>query len=50
MGIVVYHKIVLRRLKRQAGELGFVAAYNNIAVCYSNGNGVERDEKKADAS
>ena len=30
----------------RAGELGSAAAYNNIAVCYSNGRGVERDEKK----
>ena len=31
----------------RAAELGYKAAYNNIGVAYSNGVGVERDEKKA---
>ena len=33
---------------QQAGELGCAEAYNNIGYAYRNGEGVERDEKKAD--
>ena len=32
----------------RAGELGYAEAYNNIGNAYHFGNGVERDEKKAD--
>ena len=31
----------------RAGELGSAASYNNIGTAYDNGEGVERDEKKA---
>jgi TPR repeat protein len=34
-------------LWHRAGELGCAAAYNNIGFAYDNGEGVERDEKKA---
>ena len=34
-------------LWHQAGELGYTKAYCNIGLCYRNGSGVERDEKKA---
>ena len=34
-------------LWHQAGELGCAASYNNIGTAYDNGEGVERDEKKA---
>ena len=30
-----------------AGELGCVYAFNNLGDAYANGQGVERDEKKA---
>ena len=36
------------QLWHQAAELGCAAAYNGIGVLYYNGNGVERDEKKAE--
>ena len=32
---------------QQAGNLGYAPAYNNIGGCYDHGEGVERDEKKA---
>ena len=35
-------------LYQQAGELGNVGAYHSISVAYYTGNGVERDEKKAE--
>ena len=34
-------------LWHQAGELGCTKAYYSIGIAYCNGNGVERDEKKA---
>ena len=34
-------------LWHRAGDLGYVDAYNNIGYAYENGEGVERDEKKA---
>lgn len=35
------------QLNHQAAELGYVNAYNSIGYAYSNGEGVEVDEKKA---
>ena len=35
-------------LWHRAGEFGYAKAYNNIGNTYYNGEGVERDEKKAD--
>ena len=34
-------------LWHQAGELGYAKAYGSIGYCYSNGEGVELDKKKA---
>ena len=36
------------KLYHKAGELGYAMAYNNIGSAYYNGDGVERNEKKAD--
>ena len=35
------------KLWHRAGELGDADAYHNISYAYYNGEGVERDEKKA---
>ena len=36
------------KLWHRAGELGYTKAYNNVGNAYHFGEGVERDEKKAD--
>ena len=41
------HAKALIELWNQAGELGKASAYHNIGYAYFNGEGVVRDEKKA---
>ena len=41
-------RIKALELYHRAGELGYTKAYNNVGHAYHTGEGVERDEKKAD--
>ena len=46
VGLRQNHKKAMKFWFR-AGELGFARAYNNLGYSYQNGEGVEKDEKKA---